>query len=140
MGLFLKDIQGFIKTTELKTHKIVREITEDTVASLVDLSPVDTGNFVTNWLIGKDENIPWGVTGTKNSNGNEAKNYTINKIIAQIPVNAASHNYNIVNNTKYANKLETGEGMKTPAYAMVGITKLRLPGIVRRVLNKYGAL
>jgi hypothetical protein len=132
MGIFLKDIQQFIDTTIAKEHKIVKEIVEEIIDSVVDLSPVDTGNFVTNWLIGTDSNVPWGVTGDKNPD----RDATANKLIDRIPLDAANHNYNIVNNSSYAEKLETGVGMKHPAYAMVGITKVRIPSIVTKVIAR----
>jgi hypothetical protein len=136
MGIFLKDISSFIQTTEAKQNHIVAQIIEEVCASVVELSPVVSGNFMSNWLLGLDNNIPWGVTGFKNPD----KKAKIDRLIARIPADAANHNYNLVNNTSYAIKLETGEGMQRAPYAMIGITEVRLPSIVRRVIKANGVL
>ena len=131
MGIFNADITKFVNNTKLLTDNVVKEIVSEVAASVVELSPVDTGNFVSNWLVGIDTAVPWGVTGNKNPD----KESNINRIISRIPVDSSNHNYLIINNTSYGEKLETGVGMKHPPYAMVGITMVRIPNIVRRVIR-----
>ncbi len=135
MGIFLKSIQDFVKSTEVLEHKIVREITEEIIEMPIMLSPISSGNFVSNWLLGIDKNIPWGVTGEKNPN----KEARVSKLIGQIPNDAANHNYNLVNNTSYSQKLEDGYSNQAPV-GMIGLTKIRIPMIVSRVLKNNGVV
>lgn len=130
MGIFLNDITRFVNNTIEKQDDIVRGIVSEVIESPVGLSPVVTGNFVTNWLLGIDANIPWGVTGYKNSDPDSARNQTADRLIAKIPVKASGHIYTLVNNTSYAPKLED-------KYAMIGITELHLDSIVRRAITRY---
>ncbi len=141
MGIFLKDIQQFIDNTTIKEHKIVKEIVTDIIDMPIQLSPVDTGNFVSNWLLGLDKAVPWGVTGEKNGD----KNAIADRLIAKIPEDAANHNYNLVNNTRYAQALEDGTGTRDPGvpysrgkapHGMIGVTKVWIPEIIRRVIAR----
>ena len=133
MGIFLKNVQDFVKSTEQLEHKVVREIMEEIIEMPVMLSPIKTGNFVSNWLLGLDGNTPWGVNGLKNPD----KEARVNLLIGQIPQDAANHTYNLVNNTGYAIPLEEGHSGQAPA-GMLGVTKLHIPTIVRRILKNNG--
>jgi hypothetical protein len=130
MGIFLTEINKFVANTEKLTNNVVKEVVTEITASLVELSPVDTGNFVSNWLIGIDSATPWGVTGIKNPD----KEFNIDRIVSRIPMNASNHIYKIVNNTKYAELLEHGHSGQAPN-GMVGVTMVRIPGIIRRVIR-----
>jgi len=141
MGIFLKDIQQFIDSTTIKEHKIVKEIVTDIIDFPIQHSPVLSGNFVSNWLLGLDKAIPWGVTGEKNGD----KNAIADRLIAKIPEDAANHTYNLVNNTSYAQALEDGTGTANPGtpysrgkapHGMIGLTKVHMPEIIRRVLAR----
>lgn len=136
MGIFLKDIQQFIDSTVIKEHKVVKEIVTEIIEMPIFLSPVDTGNFVTNWLLGLDNNVPWGVTGARNPDKNSAQTQTADKLIGQIPANAANHNYNLVNNTKYAQLLEDGHSRTQAPMGMIGLTQARIPSIIRKVIAR----
>jgi hypothetical protein len=131
MGIFLKDIQQFIVATQIKEHVVVKEIVEEIIDNVVMNSPVDTGNFVTNWLMGLDNNMPWGVTGSKNP----IKENTADKLIGQIPLDAANHNYNLVNNSAYSIDLENGKSGQAPM-GIIGLTKVKIPSIISRVLAR----
>lgn len=130
MGVFLNDITKFVNSTIQKQNDIVRDIVTEVIESPIGMSPVVTGNFVTNWLLGIDSNIPWGVTGYKNSDPDSARNQTADRLIAKIPVEASGHLYTLVNNTNYAAKLED-------KYSMIAITELHLDSMVRRVVARY---
>lgn len=136
MGTVSNQVELFIKNANMLGNNIVSQIIEDVVASVVTLSPVDTGNFISNWELGVDTHPK-----ALNDNKNPDKEASISRIISQIPIDAMGHTYYIDNNSDYGIKLETGQGMITPAYAMVKSTGLRFPGIVRRVLsaNKVNA-
>jgi len=133
MGIFLTDIKKFIKDAETLNHKVVKEIVSEINASVIELSPIDTGNFVSNWLLGIDSSIPWGVTGFKNPDKQEK----INRLEARIPQDAANHTYNLVNNTSYAQLLENGHSKQAPL-GMVSITVVKIPSIIRRVVRANG--
>ena len=133
MGIFLTDIKKFIKDAEALNHKVVKEIVSEINASVIELSPIDTGNFVSNWLLGIGTAIPWGVTGFKNPDKQEK----INRLEARIPQDAANHTYNLVNNTSYAQLLENGYSGQAPL-GMVSVTMVKIPSIVRRVIRANG--
>jgi hypothetical protein len=138
MGIFLRNIEEHIDKTIAKQHDIVRDIVTEIVATPIELSPVDTGNFVSNWLLGLNGNIPWGVTGIKNQD----KEYNVVRVTSRIPNDAANHTYTLVNNTSYAQALEDGNGTGRPhskqaRFGMIGLTTLMAPEIIRRVLASY---
>ena len=133
MGIFLTDIKKFIKDAETLNHKVVKEIVSEISASVIELSPIDTGNFVSNWLLGVGPAIPWGVTGFKNPDKQEK----INRLEARIPQDAANHTYNLVNNTSYAQLLENGYSGQAPL-GMISVTVVKMPSIIRRVVRANG--
>jgi hypothetical protein len=133
MGIFLRNIEKHIDATIAKQHNIVRDIVTEIVAHPIELSPVDTGNFVSNWLLGLNNNIPWGVTGIKNQD----KEYNVLRVTSRIPNDAANHTYTLVNNTSYAKALEEGHSRTQAPLGMIGLTTLRAPEIIRRVLASY---
>jgi len=131
MSIFLKAINDFNISTQAKHHKIVREIVSEAIRMPIQLSPVDTGNFVSNWLLGLDSAVPWCVTGEKNPDRSAA----VERLIARIPADAAAHNYNLVNNTSYAQLLEDGYGGRSPG-AMIGLTEAAMPSIVNAAIGR----
>ena len=133
MGIFLKDVLSFIEEVETKSDKVVYEVVSNIAKSLINWSPIDTGNFVTNWLVGLDGNVPWGVTGYKNKD----PQFWIDKTIAKIPLDASKHNYNFANNTRYAIYLEEGHSKKHAPYGIVSMTELAIPKMVKDVIKKH---
>jgi len=89
------------------------------------------GHFRGNWQLGKDS-MPMGEVSGEDKNGGK----TINKIISQIPDQAATVGvYYIANNLPYGPALEEGHSKQAPL-GIVGLTKLEFQGIIKEAVEK----
>ena len=144
---FSEDIEKFAKKCGSNADKVVRKTIIDISASLVKRSPVgDTstwlslgkppegyvgGHFRGNWQLGKDS-MPMGEVSGEDKNGGK----TLNKIISQIPDQAATVGvYYIANNLPYGPALEDGHSKQAPL-GIVGLTKLEFQGIIKEAVEK----
>ena len=101
-------------------------------------SPVDTGRFKGNWMLGVDT-IP--TTYDKEKFDKKKKPDTIGSTVGErvlkMPVKgAAGHTYYLVNNLPYAKALEQGHSQQAPGPGgVVFITVLEYEQIVRKALE-----
>lgn len=102
-------IQGFVDKTIKQQHKITNDIVGGVIDAVVMESPVDTGKFVGDWLLGVDS-VPSGTTDIFDT----MKYGTVVHLQEQVPYEAAGHTYNIVNNSEYGWPLENGHSMQAP--------------------------
>jgi hypothetical protein len=126
---FASEMEAIAKSIQNKLDLVVTGTMQGVIASAVLPSPVDTGNFAGNWLLGINE-IPEGVTDIYDT----VKTGTVVHLASLIPVNSAGEIYYLVNNTEYARDLENGYSPQSGPNGMIGLTKVRFPEIVRRAV------
>lgn len=126
---FASEMEAIAKSIQNKLDLVVTGTIQGVIASAVLPSPVDTGNFAGNWLLGINE-IPNGITDIYDT----VKTGTVVHLSSLIPVDASGKVYYLVNNTEYARDLEDGHSYQSPPEGMVGLTKIRFPEIVRRAV------
>lgn len=126
---FASEMEAIAKSIQNKLDLVVTGTIQGVIASAVLPSPVDTGNFAGNWLLGINE-IPEGVTDIFDT----TKTGTVVYLSSLIPVDAAGKVYYLVNNSSYAIDLENGYSPQSGPGGMVGLTKIRFPEIVRRAV------
>lgn len=120
---FADDIKKFAQKTGLSMDLVVRKVTLDLANSLIKLSPVDTGRFRGNWMIG---------VGSPNTVTIEAVDRDGSTSMARIErvtdtrVKAGGVVY-ITNSLPYARRLEYGWSQQAPSP----------PGIVRLTVQRY---
>ena len=119
---FGDDIRAFAAKTNLSMDLVVRKVTIDLSNSVIRLSPVDTGRFRGNWMLG---------IGEPNTLVIDAVDKDGSKSVARIRrlsdlVYAGGVVY-ITNSLPYARRLEYGWSQQAPSP----------PGIVRLTVQRY---
>jgi hypothetical protein len=119
---FTDDIRKFQQKTQLSMDVVLRKVVIDMTNSMVMMSPVDTGRFRGNWMIG---------VGSPDTSTIEAVDKEGSTTIARITaatgeINAGGVVY-ITNSLPYARRLEYGWSDKAPSP----------PGIVRATVQRY---
>jgi len=119
---FADDIRKFQQKTQLSMDVIVRKVVIDMSTSMIRMSPVDTGRFRGNWMIG---------VGSPDVSTIEAVDKDGSTSIARITaavgsVQAGGVVY-ITNSLPYARRLEYGWSKQAPSP----------PGIVRLTVQRY---
>lgn len=113
-----------IEKSKGKTEQFVKDLCVEIDKRLVDRSPVDTGRFKSNWLLGN---------GQVNSETFERFTAPPNEpLINSIKVNGQT--IYITNALPYAKRLETGYSQSQAPFGMVGITLAE----VNSMANKIG--
>jgi hypothetical protein len=119
---FSDDIRKFQQKTNLSMDVIVRKVVIDMTVAMVRMSPVDTGRFRGNWMIGVgspdvstiDAVDPDGST-------------TVARITSAVGSVQAGGVVYITNSLPYARRLEYGWSKQAPSP----------PGIVRLTVQRY---
>jgi hypothetical protein len=120
---FRANIKRRIEKSKDKTELFVKKLLIDIDASLVAKSPVDTGRFRANWILGN------GMIDASTYERFEASNNA--PAIMSIKVNGQT--ISITNSLPYASRLETGWSKQAPA----GMVRLTLAE-VNSMANKIG--
>lgn len=112
-------------------HAVVRKITLDIDRSVSKRSPVDTGRFKGNWMLGVNSQ-PLGYNwALKDEKPKGQVGDTVGIHAGILPKQAAGNVYWLVNNLPYANALEDGHSPQAPApWGIVNITLIKFEGIV----------
>lgn len=111
-----------IEKAKGKFELFVKKLAVDIDASLVLKSPVDTGRFRANWVVGN---------GSVNSMTKESFQAANNApVINSLKVNGQT--IYITNSLPYANRLEYGYSKQAPA-GMVRITLVEVQSMARRI-------
>ncbi|ELY2906063.1 HK97 gp10 family phage protein [Cronobacter dublinensis] len=114
---FMASINAFVDRAKANQETVVRVASLRILVRLVQMSPVDTGRFRGNWLVGFN-NVPDGTLATVDKTGSE----TIARgslVIEQFKVGMTSVYF--TNNLPYALSLELGHSSQAPA-GMVRVT------------------
>lgn len=131
------NISAWVLAQTRKQDQLVRKVVLGLDAAVSRRSPVDTGAFKANWMMGigvqptgfnenKFDKKPIGVAGD-----------TVATHAALFPrKGTAGHIYYIVNNAPYANALEIGHSTQTNNHraGIVGLTLVEYDGIVERAM------
>lgn len=140
---FSLDLEAFDKKTFQRANMLVRDVVIAVDASLVEKSPVGNpdlwaesslpppkgyvgGRFRANWQLGVNIN-PDGELYTPIVGPFPDKNPI------DVPDQAATNIFYLVNNLPYANRLEDGWSTKQAPFGMVSITVLEFKPIVRQL-------
>lgn len=126
---FQADVKKFADKTKLSMDTVVRKVVIDLGQSLVRLSPVDTGRFRGNWMIG---------VGSPNAATIEAVDPTGSTSMARITTAAgglrAGGVVYITNSLPYARRLEYGWSQQAPQ-GMVRLTVANYQQYLERVVR-----
>jgi hypothetical protein len=123
-------IQQFVNRTLEQQNRITKGIVDSVIQSVVMESPIDTGKFVGDWLVGVDD-VPTGTTDIYDTQ----KTGTVVHLQSQVPEQASGHVYTVVNNSEYAWPLENGHSMQAP-YGMVEKTVIQFERMIQDEVNK----
>jgi hypothetical protein len=119
---FADDIRKFQQKTNLSMDVIVRKVVIDMTVAMVRMSPVDTGRFRGNWMIG---------VGSPDVSTIDAVDKDGSTTVARITSAAGSVQAGgvvyITNSLPYARRLEYGWSKQAPSP----------PGIVRLTVQRY---
>jgi hypothetical protein len=119
---FSDDIRKFQRKTNLSMDVIVRKVVIDMSVALTRMSPVDTGRFRGNWMLG---------VGSPDASTIEAVDPDGSTTVARITEAAGSVQAGgvvyITNSLPYARRLEYGWSKQAPSP----------PGIVRVTVQRY---
>jgi hypothetical protein len=119
---FSSDIRKFQRKTKLSMDVIVRKVTIDMSTAMIRMSPVDTGRFRGNWMIGVGSpNVS--TIATVDKDGSTTTAYIASAVGG---LNAGGVIY-ITNSLPYARRLEYGWSKQAPSP----------PGIVRLTVQRY---
>ena len=119
---FSDDIRKFQQKTNLSMDVIVRKVTIDMTVALTRMSPVDTGRFRGNWMLG----VGSPDTSTIDAVDKDGST-TIARITAAFADAQAGGVLYVTNSLPYARRLEYGWSQQAPSP----------PGIVRLTVQRY---
>lgn len=114
---FIASINAFVTKAKANQEQVIRAVSLRILARLVQMSPVDTGRFRGNWLVGFN-NAPDGTSEEVDRDGTQ----TIARgglVIEQFKVGMTAVYF--TNNLPYAYQLEMGHSQQAPG-GMVRIT------------------
>jgi hypothetical protein len=119
---FRSQIKSVVKKAKDKNELFVKKLAVDIDARLVQKSPVDTGRFKANWVVGN------GSINTSTTESLQAANNS--NEISSIKVNGQT--IFITNSLPYAQRLEYGWSKQAPL-GVVRITAVEFQSIARQV-------
>lgn len=123
-------IKQFVNKTIDQQNRITKGIVNSVIQSVVMESPVDTGKFVGDWLVGVDT-VPSGTTDIYDTE----KSGTVVHLQSQVPKEASGHVYTVVNNSEYGWALENGWSLQAPS-GMVEKTVIQFERMIQDEINK----
>lgn len=137
---FADDLRKFARTVDNRQNAFVREVIGQVSLSLLLKSPVgdpslwqsrapatyEPGRFRANWMLGID-GVDSSTTDDRDIDGGE----TLDRIVGNIPDNAAGHVYYLTNSLPYALRIENGWSSQAPA-GVVTLTVIEYADIAAR--------
>lgn len=127
MAGFSDTLTAFALKAERAIDQTVREVVYQCGTTLINLSPIDTGAFVSNWRYGL-------MTPDTRWNPAQTKVRVVNELDA-MPKAAAKYTHFVSNAAPYGPALERGHSQQA-AYGMVGLTILAFNDIVANAARK----
>lgn len=117
----------WVDKTEKKMDLLVRKVALEMFSKVIMRSPVDTGRFRANWIVGIGS-LPPGTLELNDKSGTA----TIGAATAKAAGVQAGDTIALVNNLPYSQRLEDGYSSQAPG-GMVGLTVQEFQRIVRKV-------
>ena len=130
---FTSDLIAFEKKYELQMEKVLRKVTLDLSAQLIQMSPVDTGRFRNNWYLSTTYAPNLTTTTQTDPSGMAALN-RISSGLSSIQMGTPIW---ITNNLPYATRLEYGWSKQAPA-GMVRISAARFQAYLTKAVQEVG--
>lgn len=127
MGTFALDLSRLVEKAKGQTDLVVRKVMLETFRSVVMRSPVDTGRFRANWVLGYG--APNKTTGEETDKSGGAALGKIAEGVQSARIGDSS--LFLTNSLPYSFELENGSSRQAPA----GMIRLTLT----EVSSKYGA-
>lgn len=130
-GSFSEQLEGFAEYAKAKADEVFKSVVIQIGASVINLSPVDTGRFLANWqfTIGAPAN-------TSLDEKDQDSSKTLARFISEVRPLTYGQTAYIVNNLVYAIPLEYGHSRQAPS-GMVRITLARFQEIVNKALEEH---
>jgi hypothetical protein len=125
---FSLDVSKWVDKAKGRADVVVRRVTFDMGAQIVNKSPVDTGRFRGNWFMGVDVR-PTVSTADMDKDGSK----TVARMQSLSPQIFAGKVVYVTNNLPYAMRLETGYSKQAPV-GMVRVTVENYPGVVEQAV------
>lgn len=129
-GTFSEQLEGFAEYAKEAADEIFKSVVIQVGASLINLSPVDTGRFLANWQ--------FSINSTYNASLDETDQMgdkTLAKFVKEVGPLTYGQTAYIYNNLIYSIPLEYGHSRQSPA-GMVRITAARFKEIVQQAIRE----
>lgn len=126
---FAAQVRRWSDETQRKLDQVVRKVSIDAFSEVIRMSPVDSGRFKGNWMVGVNM-VPSGYVWEQYDPAGGA---TIAEASGRVDVAEAGDVIWLVNNLPYASRLENGWSAQAPA-GMVRMTAARWQPIVDRIV------
>lgn len=117
---FAGDLLSFEKKYELQVEKVLRKVVLDMSAQLIQMSPVDSGRFRSNWYL----TVGYSPTLTTTTQADPSGGISLSRIQSGLTAIDMGKLIWITNNLPYATRLEYGYSKQAPA-GMVRISAAR---------------
>lgn len=117
------------KMSERQISMTVRASTLQTLRRVLELSPVDTGRFRGNWMLG----LGGAPEGSNPARVDKEGDRTLAELTAQVAAYKIGDTISVRNNLPYAVRLEYGHSKLQAPNGMVRIAVREFPGVVARV-------
>lgn len=135
------DVMDFIALKKGWVQAMTKDVLIQIGEALVEASPIGNpavwasppakdyspGQFIDNWQVGIDENVPSSTTGTKDTSGAGSL-----KRLRKLGRWQVGHEYTFVNNVSYASALERGHSKTQAPLGVVGLVEMRIPEFVAK--------
>jgi hypothetical protein len=117
---FAADLLKFEKAYQVRVETVLRKVTLDLSAQLIQMSPVDTGRFRNNWYL----SVGYGPNTGTNDGADRSGNSALARISSNLGTIKLGQLIWVTNNLPYATRLEYGYSKQAPG-GMVRISAAR---------------
>ncbi len=131
-GTFAEQLEGFADYAKEMADEIFKSVVIQVGASVINLSPVDTGRFLANWQFSIDS-VNSGEIDATDQMGDE----TLARFVGEVGPLTYGQTAYIYNNLVYGPSLEYGHSRQAPR-GMVRITLARFQEIVQQAIREVG--
>jgi len=129
-GTFAEQLEGFADYAKEMADQIFKSVVIQVGASVINLSPVDTGRFLANWQFSID-----GVSSASLDETDQMGDATLARFVKEVGALTYGQAAYIYNNLVYAIPLEYGHSTQSPR-GMVRITQARFQEIVQQAIRE----
>lgn len=131
-GTFVEQLEGFADYAKEMADQIFKSVVIQVGASVINLSPVDTGRFLANWQFSIDS-----VSGASIDDTDQMGDETLARFVSEVGPLTYGQTAYIYNNLVYGPSLEYGHSRQAPR-GMVRITLARFQEIVNQAVREIG--